>query len=181
MRQNKVLTTVYNSMFIVISLILGFFGRLSIFPVFPFLKLSFADIPVFLATLVSGIPSGILVLLISSGLRTIMFSSAGWLGFIMRANSIIMVVFIGLFYYKNSIKKIYKILWLSLGILICLTVKLIFNYFVWIGFFSVSRDLLDSLMLPMIIPYNLLKLIVTVGATFYLENPVKKILKSLER
>ena len=99
----------------------------------------------------------------------------------MRANSIIIVAFLGLFYYKNNIKKVYKILWISLGILLCLIVKLFFNYFVWVNFFSISRELLDTLMLPVIFPYNLIKLIVTVGAALVLEKPVKKVLESLNK
>jgi riboflavin transporter FmnP len=110
-----------------------------------------------------------------------MFSSAGWIGFIMRSVSIIMVVFIGLFHNKSDTKKNCKIFWISVGIILCLAVKLIFNYLVWINFFSISKDLLDDIMLPIILPYNLLKLIVTVTAAMALEKPVRKILKSIER
>lgn len=92
-----------------------------------------------------------------------------------------MVVFIGLFHYKKNIKMVYKILWISLGILSCLAVKLIFNYFAWVNFFAISGEFLDTIMFPVIVPYNLIKLIVTVAAALFLEKPVKKILRSLER
>ncbi len=180
MNQNKVLTTVYNSMFIVISLILGFFGRLSIFPVFPFLKLDFSDIPVFLVTLIFGIPSGILVLLISSVFRALMFSSSGWIGLVIRSTSLIVVVFIGMFY-KEKFKKVYKILGITLGIFLCLTIKLILNYFLWINFFSISPELLNTFMASVIIPYNLLKLIITTVSAILLVNPVKKLIKSFKK
>lgn len=180
MKQNKVLTTVYNSMFIVITLVLGFFGRLSIFPVFPFLKLDFSDIPVFLVTIISGIPSGIFVLLISSAFRSLMFSSSGWMGFIIRSTSLIMIIFIGIFY-KAKIKKIYKILGIILGILLCLIIKLMLNYFVWLNFFSISHDLVNAFMLSIIVPYNFLKLIITTVSAFLLANPVRKIMKSFEK
>lgn len=51
MKTNNIRITTYNAMFIVISLILGFLGRMSIFAMVPFLKLDFSDIPAFLATL----------------------------------------------------------------------------------------------------------------------------------
>ncbi len=176
MRTNKTLNLTYNSIFIVIAIILGYIGRLSFLPIFPFLKLDFSDIPVFLATLILGIPSGITVLLISSAFRAFMFSSAGILGFIMRLTSLIMILFIG-FFSKLKINKFYKILGVGTGTLVCLFIKLIINYYVWINFFYISPLLLKKIMFTIIVPYNLLKLLITVGASYALAKYVKQIMQ----
>lgn len=178
MKINKTLKITYNSVFIVITLLLGYLGRLSILPVFPFLKLDFSDVPVFLATIISGTPSGVIVLLVSSSFRTLMFSSAGWSGFAIRLTSLIVVLFIGIFCkYKNKFLKISGIVF---GAVICLCVKLVINYFLWINLFFISPEVLNRFMFPVIIPYNILKLIITIGMAFYFEKPTKKLLKISE-
>ncbi len=174
MKPNKILKITHNSVFIVITLILGYFGRLSILPVFPFLKLDFSDIPVFLVTLISGIPSGIIVLLVSSSFRALMFSSAGWAGFIIRLTSLVVILSTGVFNKCNS--KILKFFGISLGVIICLFLKLIINYFLWINLFFISPEVLNKFMFPIIIPYNLIKLLTTIVLAFYLEKPIRKLL-----
>ena len=176
MKQQKTLSIAYNSVFIVMSLILGFLGRLSIIPVFPFLKLDFSDIPIFLSSLISGIPSGLTALFVSLILRTFMFSSSGWIGFIIRSTSAIVILFLGIFN-SDKIKKSYKILWITFGILLCLIVKLFINYFLWINFFNISPEIIDKFMVSIIIPYNLLKLMITVFGSFILLNHVVKVIK----
>lgn len=174
MKQQKTLSIAYNSVFIVLSLILGFLGRLSILPIFPFLKLDFSDIPVFLSTLISGIPSGLIVLFVSLILRTFMFSSSGWIGFVIRSTSAIIVIFLGIF---NSNKKPFKIFGITFGILICLFFKLIINYLLWTNFFNISPTIINKFMISVIIPYNLLKLVITILSSYILENYVNKIIK----
>lgn len=176
MKQQKTLSIAYNSVFIVLSLILGFLGRLSILPIFPFLKLDFSDIPVFLSTLISGIPSGLIVLFVSLILRTFMFSSSGWIGFVIRSTSAIIVVFLGIFN-SNKIKKPFKILGITFGILICLFFKLIINYLLWTNFFNISPTIINKFMISVIIPYNLLKLVITILSSYILGNYVNKIIK----
>lgn len=175
MKINKTLKITYNSVFIVLTLILGYFGRLSILPVFPFLKLDFSDMPIFLATLICGIPSGAVVLLVSSSFRTLLFSSAGWAGFIIRLTSLIVTLFIGIFGKQKN--KFIKISGITFGTIICLFLKLLINYFLWINLFFISPEVLNKFMFPVIVPYNVIKLAVTVGMAFYLEKPIKKLLK----
>ena len=176
MIKNKILKIVYNAIFVIITLILGFLGKFAMIPMFPFLKLDFSDIPVFLITIISGIPSGITVLLISSALRTLMFSTAGWLGFIIRSTSIIIILFIGLVN-KMKTKKIYKALIITLGIIFCTSIKIILNYFMWTNFYGITPEAVDALLVSIILPYNALKLIISTIVAFLLIKPIKQILK----
>lgn len=174
MKQQKTLSIAYNSVFIVISLILGFLGRLSILPIFPFLKLDLSDAPVFAATLIAGFPSGLIVLLVSLLLRTFMFSSSGWIGFVIRSTSAIIVLFLGIFN-SDKISKVYKFLGIALGVVICLSIKLIINYFLWTNFFNISPEVINKFMMSVIVPYNSIKLIVTILLSYPLSIFVKKI------
>ena len=178
-RQKKALAIVYNSVFIVISLILGLIGKISIFPIFPFLTLDFSDIPVVLATLISGSTAGVVVLFVVSALRAITFSSAGWIGFIIRLTS--MVIIFGLeIFWRKQFNKFYKIFGIVISVILCLTIKLIINYCLWINMFGISKDLLNGLMLSIIVPYNVAKIIITLTFSLLLEKPIKNVIDMTE-
>lgn len=173
MHESKVINIVYNAMFIIMSLILAFlFGKISIFP---FLKLDFSDMPIFLATLVSGASSGITVLFIVSFLRSLMFSSAGWIGFLIRITTVIVVIGLDLFW-RKKIKMVYRILGISFFVILCLIVKLVLNYYFWINFFGISPYVINGMLATIILPYNLLKISGMLVISFFLEKPLKKLM-----
>ena len=174
--KHKVINIVYNGVFIIMSLILALlFGKISIFP---FLKLDFSDIPVFLATLISGTSSGITVLFIVSFLRSLMFSSAGWIGFLIRITTVIVVFGLGLFWHKK-IKMIYKVLGISVFVIFCLSIRLVLNYYFWVNFFGISPAVINGMLATIILPYNLLKTILMLIISILLEKPLKKLINLL--
>ena len=169
MKTNNIRITTYNAMFIVISLILGFLGRMSIFAMVPFLKLDFSDIPAFLATLLFGFSSGAIVLIISSLIRSMMFSSVGWISFVVKLTMLLMLFFISK---ANEInKRTYKII--LVGSILYLSIKLILNYFIWKYFFGMTTEFLKTIMLPIIIPYNCIRLLVNLVVSSILFKYVK--------
>lgn len=173
--KNSVSLAVYSSIFSAVSIILAFIGSFSIFPVFPFLKADISDMPVFLATLLFGIPSGTTILLTVSIIRALLFSSSGWIGFVIRITSIIIVAFLGISRrYKN---KLFKILIITLGIALCLALKLSLNYFFWINFFSISKETINSLLLTIILPYNIIKVLISILFAFMLRKYLDKYIK----
>lgn len=174
-QKSKIINIVYNAVFIIMSLILALlFGKISIFP---FLKLDFSDIPVFLATLILGASSGITVLLVVSFLRSLMFSSAGWIGFLIRITTIIVIFGLNLFWHKK-IKMIYKVLGISFFVVLCLAVKLMLNYYFWINFFGISPSVINGMLVTIILPYNLLKISGMLVVSLLLEKPFKKLINT---
>lgn len=171
--KKQISTIVHNSMFSVMSLILAFLGNLTLFPVFPFLKADLSDMPIYLATLVSGIPSGITVLLIVSIIRMMLFSASGWIGFIMRFSSTILIVFLGIVK-KYKLSNLSKIIIISIGIITCLLGKLSLNYFFWINVFSISKEFLNSLLFSIILPYNILKILFSLFIAFFVKKKYTK-------
>ncbi|MGN1043478.1 MAG: ECF transporter S component [Acutalibacteraceae bacterium] len=178
MTNRKALNVTYNSVFIVLSIVLGFIGRISIFPVFPFLQLDFSDIPIFLSATISGISSGVTVWFISALLRAVMYSSSGWIGFIIRSTSLILVMGFGLCS-KYKFKLPYKIMFISILGFVCLFAKLLVNWYLWIEFFNLSPEFLNSLMFTVIVPYNIIKIILTSSISILLEKPINKLLASI--
>ena len=171
MRTNNIRITTYNAMFIVISLILGFLGRMSIFAMVPFLKLDFSDIPAFLATLLFGFSSGAIVLIISSLIRSMMFSSVGWISFVVKLTMLLMLFFISK---SNEInKRTHKIILILVGSILYLVIKLISNYFIWRYFFGMTTEFLKTIMLPIVIPYNCIRLLVNLVVSSILFKYVK--------
>lgn len=173
--RNTVPLIVYSAIFSAVSIILAFIGSFSIFPVFPFLKADVSDMPVFLATLLFGIPSGTTILLTVSIIRALLFSSSGWIGFIIRITSIIVVVFLGIS--KKYENKLFKTLILALGIALCLILKLSLNYFFWINFFSISKKTISSLLFTIILPYNIIKVLISIFLAFMLRKYLDKYIK----
>ena len=155
--KKRIPTLVHNSMFSVMSLVLAFLGNLTLFPVFPYLKADLSDMPIYLATLISGAPSGMTVLLTVSTIRMLLFSASGWIGFIIRMTSTVLIIFLGIAQ-KYTLSKIFKIIIVGIGIVICIFVKLSINYFFWTNFFPISKECLNSLLWSIILPYNIAKI-----------------------
>ena len=155
--KKRIPTLVHNSMFSVMSLVLAFLGNLTLFPVFPYLKADLSDMPIYLATLISGASSGMTVLLTVSTIRMLLFSASGWIGFIIRMTSTVLIIFLGIAQ-KYTLSKIFKIIIVGIGIVICIFVKLSINYFFWTNFFPISKECLNSLLWSIILPYNIAKI-----------------------
>lgn len=173
--RNTIPLIVYSAIFSAVSIILAFMGSFSIFPVFPFLKADISDVPVFLATLLFGIPSGITILLTVSIIRALLFSSSGWIGFVIRITSAIVVIFLGTS--KKCKNKLFKIFIITLGIALCLILKLSLNYFFWINFFSISKETINSLLFTIILPYNIIKILISILLAFMLRKYLDKYIK----
>lgn len=171
-------TIVYNSMFAVTSLVLAFIGNISIFPVFPFLKADISDMPVFLSTIIFGIPSGVNILLTVSTIRALLFSSSSWIGFVIRLTSIIIIFSLG--FSKKIKSKFLKVLIIILGVVLCLILKLSLNYFFWINFFSISKSVISSLLFTIILPYNIIKILVSLILAIILKKHLIKYIKIKE-
>ncbi len=175
--KNRISIIVYNAMFSVASIILAFIGNLAIFPVFPFLKADLSDAPAFLAALISGASSGITVLMTVSIIRTFLFSASGFIGFVIRSTSIFVVLGMSIFGNKK-IPFLKRLTILCLSILICITLKLYLNNFFWINFFFISKEVIDSLMYVVVIPYNTVKILTNILLAIFTKKFIDKCLKN---
>ncbi|MGI6247899.1 MAG: ECF transporter S component [Acutalibacteraceae bacterium] len=153
----------------------------SFFPSAPYLQYDMADVPVLIGTMLFGPVSGLLILLLVSILQGITISaSSGWVGIVMHfCASGALVLVAGLIYKK------WKTLWslilgLVLGSLAMTALMVPLNLFFTVRFFGVAFDAVKGMLLPVIIPFNLLKAGINSLITALVFFPLKSILLKLD-
>lgn len=156
--RNRILKMVQMAMLIAISLVLMMLIRFPIFPAAPFLQYDMADVPVLIGTLLFGPLSGLLILLIEAFLQAFLLAGDGWVGFLMHFFAQgVMVLIVGAIYKKwNNIRGL--VVGLVLGTLGATAMMVPLNYIFTVNFYGVPLEALNDLMLPAVIPFNLIKM-----------------------
>lgn len=181
-RKYSVLKMVQMAMLVAISIVsLYVVPLLSIFPAVPFLQYDVADIPVLIGTMLFGPGSGLLILLLVSVLQGVTISaSSGWVGIVMHfCASGALVVVSGVIYRK------WKTAWslvlgLILGSLAMTALMVPLNLFFTVRFLGVPDQAVKDLLVPAIIPFNLIKSVLNSTITAILFFPLKEILTRLD-
>lgn len=156
--------------FATISIWLAWISHYLSIPFVPMLKIDISNVPIFVATLLFGAPYGYIILLVVTTLRTLFFSVAGWPGFLMRMIDIIPIFFIGIYHNCNK-----NLVFLCIfALLFSIVVKIPVSYLFWTKFFSMSPDFINSIMFPIVVPYNIIKLLLNMILAFLSLNKVKK-------
>jgi len=143
-----------------LSLVLVMFN-FPLFPAAPFLKFDFADIPLLICAMIFGPLPSLAVLFVVSVVQAFLLGGDSYLGCIMHfVASGAMLVVVGLL--CRGSKKIGRtILGLALGALTMTLLMIPMNYLItplYLGGHSQQNiDIISSLMLPTIIPFNIIK------------------------
>ncbi len=179
MKQNtQKLTTL--AMLSALSVILAWLIRFSIIPAAPFLEYDPADIPILLVTFLYGPLSGLLITVIVAVLQGMTVSAAsGFIGIIMHILSTgSYVIVVGVVYSKVHSKK-GAALALALGSLAMTIVMVGCNLVITPIFLGQPIENVINLLLPAIIPFNLIKAGLNGLLTFQVYKPLKKIIKKM--
>ncbi|NLX93422.1 MAG: ECF transporter S component [Clostridiales bacterium] len=178
-RKDNVLKMVQTAMLVAISIVSLYVVPLwSIFPSSPFLQYDMADVPVLIGTLLFGPGTGLLILGLVSVIQGLTISAAsGWVGIVMHfCASGALVLLAGIFYKKK------KTFWpliagLVLGSLSMTALMVPLNLFFTVRFFGVPYEAVKDMLIPVIIPFNLIKggLNSAIAAAVFF--PVKNILE----
>jgi len=154
---------------------------LSFFPSAPFLQYDVADVPVLIGTMLFGPGSGLLILGVVSVIQGITISAAsGWIGIVMHFCASGMLVLISGLLYRKFQTVTTMIIGLVLGALAMTGIMIPLNLFFTVRFMGAPYPFVKSLLLPAIIPFNLLKAglnSIFAGILFY---PLKSILVKLD-
>ena len=170
MKNQNVAQLAINSLLVSLSIILSIIGHYISIPVFGF-KLEFSDIPVFTSTLLFGPSTGYLILFISSFIRSLFFSIAGFPGFIMRMTSAIPIFFLGIYYREKK----FLILLCILSLILSVMIKLPVSYIFWTKFASITPERVNALFFFVIIPYNFTKLFTNLLISIIMSRRIKKV------
>lgn len=156
-QSSKTIRLAQMAMLAAISVILVAFVRIPLVPAAPFLVYDMADAPVLIGTLLFGSVPGLTILLVVSVIQAFMFSSDGWVGLLMHfVASGALVVLTGSFYHHKKRMRD-AIIGMVLGSLAMTLIMIPMNYIFTVHVYGTPKEVVDAILLPGIIPFNLIK------------------------
>jgi len=140
-----------------VAIVLVAFIHIPIIPAAPFLAYDMADVPILLGTLLFGTIPGLIILMIVSFIQAFLFGGNGWVGLIMHfLASGALIILVGQFYKRHHRLKD-AIIGMVLGTLAMTAIMIPMNYIFTVNFYGTPKAVVDAIMLPGIIPFNLIK------------------------
>ncbi|MEG1869684.1 MAG: ECF transporter S component [Oscillospiraceae bacterium] len=163
------------AMFIAISVVLVAIVHLPLIPAAPFLEYDPADIPILIGTFAYGPLAGvILTFLVSIIQGTTVSAASGIYGILMHliATGAFVIVAGNIYKIKKSMKG--AIVALACGTVCMVTVMVFANILITPFFLGAPVEAVKALILPAIIPFNLLKAGINSVVTFLIYKPISK-------
>lgn len=154
--RTDVVALVQMGMLAALAVVLVMLVHFPIIPAVSFIEYDMADVPVLIGTLLYGPIPGLLILLVASLVQAFVLGINGWVGFVMHfVASGAMVLLVGILYdRKPSLTGM--TVGMALGSLARTLVMIPLNLILTVHAFGVPHDVVMSLMLPGIIPMNLI-------------------------
>ena len=154
--RTDVVALVQMGMLAAIAVVLVMLIHFPIIPAVSFIEYDMADVPVLIGTLLYGPIPGLLILLVASLVQAFILGINGWVGFVMHfVASGAMVLLVGILYdRKPSLTGM--TVGMALGSLARTLVMIPLNLILTVHAFGGPHDVVMSLMLPGIIPMNLI-------------------------
>lgn len=163
------------AMMVAISCVLVLLVRIP-YPPAPFLVYDPADIPIYITTFAFGPVAGLTVTLIVSLIQAFVLGGDGVYGFIMHflATGLFAIIAGGLYRHKKSKKE--AIIALVAGVITITVVMCVANYFITPLYMGTPRPAVVAMLIPVIIPFNLLKASINALITFLVYKRISKFL-----
>lgn len=178
-KQEKVLRLCIMAMLTAVSVVLVTTIHMPLIPSAGFLEYDPADIPVLIGGMMLGPIHGIIILLVASAIQAMTVSSAnGIIGFLMHfiASSALVLV-VSLIYRKRK-TVLSLIIGLIAGSIAMTAVMIPLNIiFIPLLFPAVTTETVIGMLIPAIIPFNLLKAGINSVITFAVFTPISHVLK----
>ena len=151
------------------------------FPPAPFLEYDPADVPILIGAFLFGPVGGLILTALVSLLQGLTVSAgSGFIGIVMHlAATGCFAVFAGFLYQKNRTRKT-AYLALALGVLIQTAIMAVMNLWLTPIYMGTPREVVLSMMLPVIIPFNLLKASINAVLTALIYKGIHKLLTKLK-
>ena len=140
-----------------------------ILPMAPFLEIEVADVPILIAGFVFGPLAGLVIGVVSIGLHDLMIGpSSGFYGMIMHIIAASVFVLVSSFIYTRFKTKKWGLLALIIGGLCMTAVMIPANLIVTPLFMGVPVSAVKAMILPTLLPFNLLKMAINTAVVFLL-------------
>lgn len=161
-----------------LSIVLLLVTRFPIIPSAPFLKYEAADVPILVGTFMFGPLSGIIITFIVAFLQAVFFDAGdGWVGFLMHMIATGTLVLVAGTIYKKFYTFKGAIVGLIAGSLSMATIMIFSNLFFTVRFYGVPYDAVVAMILPALLPFNLIKAFANSIIVLILYKSLSKIIK----
>lgn len=149
-----------------------------IFPAAPFLEYDMADVPIIIGAFMFGPWWGLLLTAVVSVIQGVTVSAAsGISGIVMHFVSTgTYVIIAGLIYNKRHTLK-GAILAMTVGSIAKTLMMIPLNYLITAKWLGAPVEAVTAMLLPIIIPFNLIKAVGNSAVTFFIYKPVSRLLK----
>ena len=164
-------------LFSALAYILTLFARIPISSV-EFLKYDPKDIVIVILGFISGPVSAFSVSLVVSLIEAVTVSATGPIGFLMNVLSTAAFACPAAIIYKKKRTLSGAIIGLVSGVVLMCGVMLLWNYLITPLYMSISREIIASMLLPVFLPFNLIKGGINAALAMLLYKPTVKALKS---
>ncbi len=146
------------------------------YPPAPFLEYDPADIPILIATFIYGPWYGVLVTLVASLIQGVTVSSvSGIIGIVMHFVATSAVCLVAGYIYKSKKTMGSAVVALVAGTLVKTVVMVGCNYVLTPIFMGAPREQVVAMLLPIIVPFNLLKSGINSLVTFFVYKPISRL------
>lgn len=156
MKNTKKLTTI--ALLAALSVLLVMLVHFPIFPAAPFMEYDPADIPIFIGTFMFGPTAGVILTVVASIVQGLTVSAGGGeVGVIMHILATGAFAIVAGNIYKHNRSRKGAAIALLLGVVTMTVVMAFCNIWLTPIYMKVERSVVLSMLLPVIIPFNLIK------------------------
>lgn len=163
------------AMLVAISIVMVSVIHFSIFPVVSFLEYDPADVPILIGAFAYGPIAGIILTVITSVIQGLTVSAgAGLYGILMHIIATSVLVLVASSIYRAKHTRGGAVVGLVLATISMALVMMVANHFITPYFTGWPTEAVDALLLPGILPFNLLKAGINSVITFFLYKTVSR-------
>lgn len=170
------------ALFTALSVGLVYIIHFPIFPSAPYLEYDPADIPILIGGFAFGPVAGIILTVIASGIQALTVSAhSGVYGFLMHVIATSTLVVVASTIYRIKHTRVGAVVGLLFGTLSMAAIMLLANHFLTPIFYGMPTSAVDALLLPIILPFNLIKAGANSIITFFVYKVVSKYIVHAEK
>ena len=176
--KNNVRQMVNLAMLAALSVLLVYLVRFPIFPSAPFLEYDMADVPILIGTFLFGPWSGLILTIVVSLLQAATVSAgSGWIGALMHIVATGAFVLVAGSIYRKFTSRAGAVASLIVGSIAMTLTMIPLNLIFTVKFMGAPREVVMAMLLPTIIPFNLIKAGANSIITFAVYKPVASVLR----
>lgn len=141
-------------------------------PLIGFLKYEPKDVIITIGAFLFGPVAGIVVSVVSSLLELVTISETGWIGLLMNVLSTVCFVCPAAIVYKRRHTLGGAVAGLLIGVALMTGIMLLWNYLITPLYLGTTREAVVDMLLPVFLPFNLIKGALNAALTLLLYKPV---------